>query len=282
MNVRVPVTTVGNPSTGAGDRTGSAFWDDWWRHSPLPAPIDPLRPGLKNYPYRSFHRFFQQALRAEPTQGRRLIEIGCAQSVYLPYFARYFGFRVLGLDRSEIGCERARQILEREGVPGQIYCADLFAPPAELVGACDIAVAFGVLEHFDNTAGAIRAVARFLKPRGRLISWVPNLTGPLGRYQRLLDPALYRAHRPLDREGFARAHVDAGLEVESADYLMPVGLEVLNVESWKNALARKLLVRAHGLASRLVWFLDERCFRVPPNRWTSPYVACVARKPAGP
>ena len=276
------VTTHRNTSAEAGDRTGTGFWDEWWRRSPLPESIDPFRGGLKNYPYRSFHRFFRRAFHAEPSEGKKLIEIGCAQSVFLPYFARYFGFRVLGLDRSEIGCERARRILEREGVAGPIYCADLFAPPAELVCACDVAVAFGVLEHFDDTVSALRAVAQFLKPRGRMISWVPNLTGVLGRYQRLLDPGLYQAHRPLDRESFAQAHKDAGLEVESADYLMPIGLEVLNVESWKRGLVRKLVVRAHGLVSRLAWLVDDHCFQLSPNRWTSPYVACVARKPGAP
>jgi SAM-dependent methyltransferase len=275
----VPVTTPRVTSAEARDRAGTEFWDEWWRRSSLPEPIDPRRGGLKNYPYRSFHRFFERAL-GESARGETLIEIGCAQSVFLPYFANYFAFRVLGLDRSEIGCERARRILEREKVAGDIYCGDLFEPPAELVGACDVAVAFGVLEHFDDTAGTVRAVARFLKPRGRVISWVPNLTGALGRYQRLLDPALYKVHRPLDRESFAQAHVDAGLEVELAEYLMPVGLEVFNVESWKSGHARKALTRAHGLASRLAWFVDEHWFLLPPNRWTSPYVACVAQKPA--
>ena len=98
----------------AGDRAGPEFWERWWQRTALPAPIEPLRAGLKNYPYRSFHRFFEGIFGERPSSNRRLIEIGCAQSAFLPYFGRYFGFQVTGLDRSELGCRRARQLLDRE------------------------------------------------------------------------------------------------------------------------------------------------------------------------
>ncbi|HEY6290939.1 MAG TPA: class I SAM-dependent methyltransferase [Terriglobia bacterium] len=267
-------------ATDAGDRTGREFWDRWWQRTPLPAPIDPTHSGLKNYPWRSFHRYFEEVFRGEPTGEQRLVEIGCGQSVFLPYFARTFGFKVSGLDQSELGCERARRILEREQVPGEICLGDLFVPPPALVGVFDAAFSVGVVEHFNDTPEAARAVARFLKPGGRMLTIVPNLTGMLGLYQRLLDRALYDAHVVMDRERLAGAHRQAGLEVESAGYLMPVGLEVLNVESWKSRLARKLVARTHTAASRLAWLVDDHVIPLPPNRWTSPYVVCVARKPA--
>jgi len=264
----------------AGDRTGREFWDRWWQRTPLPAAIDPARPGLKNYPWRSFHRYFEGVFRDKATKGQRLIEIGCAQSVFLPYLARTFGFQVAGLDQSELGCERARRILEREQARGEIWQGDLFAPPALLVDAFDAAFSFGVVEHFDDTSRAVKAIARFLKPGGRLLTIIPNLTGILGRYQRTLDRKLYEAHVVMDRERLAGAHRQAGLQVESAGYLMPVGLEVLNVASWRNRWAAKVVDRAHTAASRLLWLVDDHVIPLPPNRRTSPYVVCVALKPA--
>ena len=264
----------------AGDRTGRDFWDQWWQRTPLPPPIDPCRPGLKNYPFRSFHRYFSEVLRNGAPGERRLIEIGCAQSVFLPYLARYFGFQVAGLDQSELGCERARRILERERVQGEIYCADLFAPPTALLGRFDVAVSFGVAEHFDDTTKPLAASAALLKPGGKMVTLIPNLTGILGRYQRLLDRKLYEAHVVMDDEKLAAAHRHAGLVVDSAGYLMPASLEVLNVDGWRNRLARKAVSRAHTAASRLVWLIDDYLFDLGPNRWTSPYVVCVARRPA--
>ena len=264
----------------AGDRTGRDFWDQWWQRTPLPLPIDPCRPGLKNYPYRSFHRYFSEVLGKDSGRQRRLIEVGCAQSVFLPYFARHLGFQVAGLDQSELGCERARRILDREGVDGQIYRADLFDPPSALLGGFDVAISFGVVEHFDDTSRPLAAIAALLKPDGKVLTLIPNLTGVLGRYQTLLDRRLYEAHVVMDCETLADAHHQAGLDVESAGYLMPVSFEVLNVEGWKNRSAKRVASRAHTAASRLAWAVDDHLFRLKPNRWTSPYVVCVARRPA--
>ncbi|HEV2382126.1 MAG TPA: class I SAM-dependent methyltransferase [Terriglobia bacterium] len=271
---------VGKTDSRAGDRTGPDFWDQWWQRTPLPPTIDPYRSGLKNYPLRSFHRYFAEVLGTNSAGQQRLIEIGCAQSVFLPYFARYLAFQVAGIDQSELGCERARRILEREGVQGEIYCADLFDPPAGVLGRFEVAISFGVVEHFDDAIKPISAIAALLKPGGKMVTLIPNLTGVLGRYQRLLDRRLYEAHVVMGRDRLAEAHRQAGLQVESAGYLMPVSLEVLNVEGWRSRALRKMVSRAHTAASRLAWMIDDYLFGLKPNRWTSPYVVSVARRPA--
>src|SRR5919201_1717637 len=101
------------------DRAGEKFWDQWWERTGLPPAIDPYRRGLKNYPFRKLHQYFQNVFRVSPTRGKTLIEIGAAQSVLLPYFANYFGFEVCGIDRSTLGCERARAALQRKNVKGR-------------------------------------------------------------------------------------------------------------------------------------------------------------------
>jgi SAM-dependent methyltransferase len=263
---------------GVGDRTGREYWDGWWERRPLPRPLDPFRKGLRNYPYRRFHQFFSGIFGGQGAQAQRLIEIGCAQSVFLPYFARYFGLGVAGIDQSGLGCDRARRILEQQDVAGEIYCGDFFSPPPETVDAFDWVLSYGVLEHFDDTAGAVRAVARFLKPGGRVITFVPNLTGILGRYQRLLDRKLYEAHVPLSAERLAQAHRDAGLDVESALYLLPFGLEVTGIETWGRGVAGMAVKVANAFLTRSVRLVDDHVVRLKSNRWTSPYVVCVARK----
>lgn len=52
------------------------------------------------------------------------LEIGCARSRWLPYFAKEFGFEVSGIDYSEVGSQQATQILFNEGVQGNIVFAD--------------------------------------------------------------------------------------------------------------------------------------------------------------
>ncbi len=264
-----------------GDIAGEEFWEEWWKRTrlPLPPALDPHRPGLKNYEVRRFHQAFQQLFKGYDTSSLELVEVGCAQSVYLPYFAKNYGFKVAGIDRSETGCGRARTILEREGVNGEIFCADFFEIPPELVGRFDVAISFGVIEHFEKTAEALRAMAKLLKPGGRMFDDIPNFTGVLGRYQKLLDRGMYDAHVPMSREELASAHREAGLEIESCDYFMPICLEVINVERWPRNLLHWFTIYSHTAISRAVWFVDDHIVRLPHNRWTSPFICCVSRKP---
>jgi 2-polyprenyl-3-methyl-5-hydroxy-6-metoxy-1,4-benzoquinol methylase len=270
-----------NSKLPGGDIAGEEFWEEWWKRTrlPLPPALDPHRPGLKNYEVRRFHQAFQQLFKGYDASSTELVEIGCAQSVYLPYFAKNFGFKVAGIDRSETGCGRARKILEREGVKGEIYSADFFAVPPELIGRFDVVISFGVIEHFKQTAEALRAMAKLLKPGGRMFDDIPNLTGVLGRYQKLLDRVIYDAHVPMSREKLASAHQEAGLEIESCDYFMPICLEVINVERWPRNLLYWFTIRSHTAISRAVWFVDDHVVRLPQNRWTSPFICCVSRKP---
>ena len=268
-----------NSECPGGDKAGPEFWEEWWKRTRLPAPLDPNRPGLKNYVVRRFHNTFEQLFKGYDTPSMELVEVGCAQSVYLPYFARQFGFKVSGIDRSEMGCERARMILAREGVKGEIYCTDFFSLPAELIGRFDVVISLGVIEHFEQTAEAVRAMAKLLKPGGRIFNGIPNFTGVLGAYQKLLDLVIYNAHVPLSRENLASAHREAGLEIESCDYFLPICLEVINVERWPRHLLYWFTVRSHTAISRAVWFVDDHIVRLRQNRWTSPLIYCVGRKP---
>src|SRR5262249_54413718 len=110
------------------------YWSaNWARERSLPRPVDPSGPGLANSVDRAWHHYFCEALANVPP-GSRLLEVGAARSRWLPYFAERFGFAVTGLDYQEEGCAQAREILARAGLPGDVICADLFAPPTELLG----------------------------------------------------------------------------------------------------------------------------------------------------
>ncbi len=269
----------GEPS--GGDKAGRRFWDQLWEKVPLPSPLDPLRPGLDNYLWREFHRYFEKVFKGHPTRGKKLMEIGCAQSVFLPYFSKYFGFEISGLDRSSIGCEKARRILEREEVSGEIYCVDFLSPPQHLFQDFDVVVSFGVVEHFENTTQCLRAISKFLKPEGRIITVIPNLAGILGTLQKVLDRAVYDMHVPLDRQTLAAAHQEAGLALEGCEYFLVANFRVLNIESWPKGVAYKAVSRLLRGISKAFWLGEDFLPFLKPNRRTSPYVNCLAKKVCG-
>jgi SAM-dependent methyltransferase len=236
--------------------------------------------GLSNYATLGLHRYFESVFAPLRDQRARLIEIGCAQSKWLPYFARHWGFYVAGLDTSDLGCERSRAMLGAAGVAGEIKCGDMFDPPLEMRERFDVVLSFGLIEHFPDTATAVAACASFAKPGGMILSLIPNMNGIPGFLQRLLDREVYDIHVPLDTPRLAAAHADAGLSVSRCEYLLSANLAVLNHPGLRpqllNRAARAALIGGTGT----VWALERMGFNIKPGQWLSPYLSCVAIKTA--
>ena len=261
------------------DLAGEQYWQRNWTHINFRHPIDPRDPSLGNYVNRAFHQWFACAFRDFDTAGVRLLEVGCGSSEWLPYLAREFGFQVSGLDYSERGCDLASEILSAEGIAGRIFQADLFSPPNELLGAFDVVVSFGVVEHFSPTEDCLKALRRFLRPAGRLVSIVPNLSGLMGSLQNFLDRDVRQKHVMIDKESFIAAHQGAKLRPLSCEYQIFLNLGVLNTECWKKHRPLYWLTeRVRSVGSKLVWLSESHIGSLKPNRWTSPYIFCLAER----
>lgn len=265
-----------------GDRAGKTYWDATWGRGSLQAPIRPEEPGISNYVKRQFHRLFLKCFEGTDTRGQRLIEVGCARSAWLPYFAREFGFDVAGIDYSERGCSETLRVLDRESVPGTVICADMFAPPEILRRSADVVVSFGLVEHFERTDEAVSALAELAKPGGMILTLIPNMAGWTGKLQKLMDKETFLKHVEVDRERLLRAHVSAGLEVLSCDYLLYVNIGVANMNSLKRPSIeyslKSLALKVLGRAGTLAWIADPHGTWLQPNRLTSPYLICIARR----
>ena len=266
-------------ATSQLDKASKKYWDKQWQAGSLPTAIDPHAGGLRNILRRRFHALFSELFHGFGASTKSLVEIGCARSAWLPYFAKEFGFSVSGIDYSEDGCQQSEFILDREGVDGAILCADVFSPPAEVIGAFDVLISFGVMEHFQDTSGAARAFAECLKPGGMIITVIPNMVGLLGRLQRVVDKAVYDIHVPLDRETLAQAHSDAGLTVERCQYFLFLNLGVINMEIWRPGLLYSILNPSRFALSAIGCAMEGIVPLVLANAFSSPYIVCVARKP---
>jgi SAM-dependent methyltransferase len=211
-----------------------------------------------------------------------LLEIGCANSVWLPYFAR-LGFRVAGIDYSEIGCAQTRAAFDAAGVDAELVCADAFSPPESFIERFDAVFTLGVLEHFDDTAKAIAAFARFLRSGGVLLTVVPNVRGANGLVQRVVNPRVLRMHVPLTPAALSSAQTAAGLTTISSRYFIPSNFGVLNLNDLDPASVstriKQNVVRNLGRLSRLTWMAD-RMISLPSTRMFAGYVVSVATKPA--
>jgi 2-polyprenyl-3-methyl-5-hydroxy-6-metoxy-1,4-benzoquinol methylase len=262
------------------DQAGRDYWDSVWTDAELPAPVDHADPNFRNYINRVLAAYLDRPLAALPP-GARLLEVGCARSAWLPYFARRYPLTVTGIDYSEPGCAAEREVLRRADVKGEVIHADLFDPPAHTLGAFDAVLSFGVVEHFEDTAGCIEAIARFAKPGGIVVTTIPNMTGCVGLLQRLFNPAVFAIHVPLTAPALAEAHRSAGLRVESSGYLLSTNFGVVNLHGLPDS------PRTRGFAaallqltrlSKLVWMLEGRFRPLPATRAFAPYAVCCARR----
>lgn len=266
----------------APDRAGKAYWDAIWSTPDLPAPIDPASRSIWVHRDRRFHQFFSQLFAERSGPPGTLLEIGCARSAWLPYFAREFGFSVHGLDYSERGARQAQELLERHSVAGHVECADLFAPPAGWERAFDVVVSLGVMEHFEDTPRALAGAAAYLKPGGLLITEVPNLVGINGWIQSRVNRPVFDIHVPMSAGSLAAQHRAAGLDVVRCEYVVPTDFGVLHLTGLPHDLSWRIKDRmlfGLRLLSGCVWWLDRRIGPFSPGRLSAGFVICAARKP---
>jgi SAM-dependent methyltransferase len=267
-------------STVTLDRAGKDHWERMWESEEFPADIDLRSQSVWAHRDQLFHEVFRNVL-AGRSAGSNLLELGCARSAWLPYFAREFGFQVAGLDYSELGATQAAERLRAAGISGDIRCADLFDPPADWRDGFDVVAWFGVAEHFQDTTAAIRAAARCLKPGGLLITEIPNMSGVIGWVQRWANKPVYDIHVPLTAPQLAARHAAAGLEVVASSYVVPADFGIVDPEGIPPGVSRsikKRILYALRLLAGVIWWVDKRVGVWRPGWLTAGFVIVCAEK----
>lgn len=263
------------------DKAGEHHWESTWQASTLPRLVVPNDTSLRNHVRRCLHTFLSGVL--EGRRGLSVIEVGCANSVWLPYFAQQHGCLVTGLDYSDVGCTSAREILTLAKVEGEIFPGDLWDPPAKLLGSFDFVFTYGLVEHFDPTDRVLTALAKLLRPGGTMITLVPNLSGWAGTVQKALNRPIFDIHVPMTLADLETAHKRAGLITSQSSYLCTMNFGIINLNGTSDGVPVRFVKRfitevLIGLSALVWWIEDHSSLRLRPNRITSPYIACVASK----
>ena len=264
------------------DLAGKDHWDQMWAQEAFPPDIDPSGASIWGHRDQLLDRSLKRILANRP-RGLKLVELGCARSAWLPYLAREFGYQIAGLDYSALGAQQTADRLHDAGIPGDIRCADLFAPPADWLHAFDVVSWFGVAEHFTDTTGALRAAAALLKPGGVMVTEIPNMAGINGRLQKWFNRPVYDIHVPLTAAELAHHHGAAGLRVIASEYVVPLDFGVVDIDELPPGPARRIKDRvlyALRLMGGCIWVLDRRIGPFMPGRLTGGFVIVAAEKPA--
>lgn len=214
--------------------------------------------------------------------GRRVLELGCGGSQWLPLLARRYGCAVEGIELDRVAADLARANLCGAGVDGVIHTGDAFAPDAhaDLIEAFDVVYSRGLLEHFADPVVCLRSVRRYVKPGGILLTTVPNLRGLNFALQMLADVARYRMRIVYDRRELAVVHREAGFEIVDYGYVGIIDAYLSATTQTTGPLRRAIhahVCRLLGMASH-AWLLATRARVAPELSLVSPNVFAVARR----
>jgi len=168
----------------------------------------------------------------------------------------------------------SRQLLDEAGVPGEVLERDLFADNGDLEGAFDFLFSLGFIEHFEDTAGTLARMRRFLKPGGTILTVVPNFRGWLGAIQKSVHAEVYGMHIVLDLPDLERVHRDAGFTTVEADYLGTIASEVVKYPD-PAPLRLRILRKILKKITKASWFLCRATGSHPESARFSPYIAYV-------
>ena len=112
-----------------------------------------------------------------------------------------------------------------------------------------------------------------------MISVVPNLRGIGGSLQKRFCRGIHDVHVLLDRQSLRSAHEHAGLVVQSSRYFIGGGFVTMNMSCLQDSRLSWVYGRIPTMLTMPFLLLEWIHVPVRPNRQTSPYMVCVARKP---
>jgi 2-polyprenyl-3-methyl-5-hydroxy-6-metoxy-1,4-benzoquinol methylase len=257
--------------------TTQEYWNSLWNSESRVPDAFSSSGNILNRAYRAeMHEFYVRQLAS--CKEKRIFEIGCGRSQLLPYFAMEHHFEVSGIDYTEAGCTAARAILDKYKISGEILNRDLWHPWSDDRTFSGVVLSCGVVEHFEDTAGVIEAMAKWGDAQSEMITMIPNMRGTVGTFQKWLAPDLFAIHVPLSKGALEIAHTKAGLDVVDSGYLCVAHYGVCGLGGNAHSSIRKVILLSLIAASTVAQFID-RWVKLPRSELFSPYIYVRARKP---
>lgn len=229
---------------------------------------------------RHLAKLFQRAL--ANLENPTLIELGCADSLWLPYLAKNYDCECYGIDFSELGCQLVQRNLALAGVNGTILCEDIFTYVKTHIAKFDFVYSMGLIEHFTSPQAVLEEMYTLLKPGGTMLTIIPNLRGMYTPIARIASPKLLATHRVIPPTTLAELLRNVGFQVTEFGYTGgPLKLSVVDYSPWRAVIGKwghEVLCKCVNLTDIIVGNFMA-ALRVPNQQLTSPYVYALCTKP---
>ena len=224
-----------------------------------------------SFEYDEDHIVFGDLLLRHVPLGANCLEVGCFPGNFLLFMALRRGCTVSGIDAT-----RHLPSMVSRFAQYPIYTGSFVNERFERVAGSptyDCVTSFGFVEHFPDFAEVIAHHTEFLKPGGTLIIGLPHFRRLQYALRSLLDPKTMEGHHlpSMDFDALSDAARSSGLEIVALNYW---GTCAYWFDGGPYGAARRF---ANRVASVVLNFID-RLLNLP-NRWSSPFMLLVARKP---
>jgi 2-polyprenyl-3-methyl-5-hydroxy-6-metoxy-1,4-benzoquinol methylase len=184
--------------------------------------IDPRAPTRQNRGHRQTYAFIKRHL-TRTGAGRRMLDLGCGDGTVL-WLARQDGWEVKGI---ELFPEHTRLVRETLGL--DVETSDITSYEGKN-DSWDCVVLTHVLEHLPDPVGALKKIARLLKPGGAAVLEFPNIDAFDAKLRRLLDRL--HVHRRRYAAGYVPGHVQEFCRASFAYAARAAGLDVVVWETY--------------------------------------------------
>ena len=247
------------------DKAGEAYWSTVWDGKTEVNEID-----IEYYTNKLLHELYRRYLPID--ESKSVVEIGCALSSNLPYFHKYFGYRINGFDYEAEAVLKTRKIYELMGLKANIFHRDFFSD--EETEKFDIVISFGVFEHFEDLDGSIQHTTKYINENGVILTLIPNMNGITGFLQKTLNRKVYDIHIPYTREDLQRAHEKAGYKTVFCDYY---GLYQAGVVNLSGSRYEKWLRKLLAIPGKPLYRLYQWGMRRFDSVYLSPYIVYIGK-----
>jgi SAM-dependent methyltransferase len=254
-------------------------WDTRWESLTLPIRVNKLQ-----YSEYRISKLFRKILEKGKDPDIYVLEVGCGGSKWMHYFYHdLMNKNIFGFDYSESGCKVTKKNLEFLGDTKAIHhvtCGDVFNLPFKN-GSFDIVYSLGFIEHFENPYEILELISDLLKPKGLMITLVPNYNGLSGRVAKFVDVEMYKIHRKIRLEELKEWHKKLNFTLKKIGYFGSFSLTagVIWTNFAQRSLAHKVLSR---ILTRIINIIFTLALRIIPfgieTRFFSPYLVAVGRK----
>ncbi len=179
--------------------------------------------------------------------GGQLVELGCGDSYWLPYFAKEYGYKVSGMDFSLERLMRTKTKLEYQEIKNyELIQDDVTKIHEAWINKFDVVYSRGVIEHFSSPLNVLKIFTGYMNPDGLIITEVPHLKSKWGDLQNIINCEVAKGYVCMNLEDIIEFHKKSGLKIIIATYYRWFDPSVCNYDSLPRLVRRMIVLGIVG------------------------------------